>query len=349
MAEAGFDYDTHWVSRRVAAGVAGIDSPLLTSVLKFSLPWDVLALAYTAFRWETLDPSFLLASALALLWVNAAPFLIWYYDKRVLPAFFDHLGEILPDEDVRHDLAERYSDFFASHRLSVSVLWAGIAVAIVFVSEPVLRSQGMVGPGAVFLWTTYAYALYVGAVLGHGFVGTVTTVLLVREVAAHDIEIDPLHPDGLGGLSTVGYCAIRTTLLSSTASLLLPLLFYFVAEGGSSAVIYGFTATYIAITLVSFVYPTVLVNHRAGEYRDEVLEDLRRRYRELEAEMAAAEEGELAELNRRLELQRVQQNYDNYESVSLYPLQVSILVRLAGSIVLPVLFMLVELYLPNLL
>lgn len=344
-----FDYASHWVSAELNEGVFGIRNPVLVGVLKFGLPWDVLALAYTVFRWDWLSPSFVYASALGLLWVNLAPCLIWYYDERVLPSFFLHLSELVPDRDRREDLAERYNRFFAGHRLSVSLFVTGGAVTMVLVSEPALRSQGMVGPGEVFLWTTYAYAVYIGVVLGHGLVGPVTTVLLVREVAQHELEIDPLHPDNLGGLSTVGYIAINTTLLFSSFSLFLPLFFYFSSAGGVSTVIFAIAAIYISIVLVLFVYPTAIVNRRAQEYRDSVLEELRGQHAELERELDSSDRNEMAELNTRLELQRVQRSYDNYNSVSLYPLQIGILTRLLGSIVLPLLFLIIEIYLPDLL
>jgi hypothetical protein len=275
--------------------------------------------------------------------------LIWYYDERVLPEFFSHLSELISDEGKRKDLARKYNELFAKHRISVSIFW-GIALGtIIFVSEPVLIEQGMVGNGSVFLWTTYAYAIYIGSILGHGFNGPVTTILLVREVSNLELEIDPLHPDNLGGLSNVGFVSIRTTLLFSSGSLFLPLLFFLSSEGGVATIIFGITSLYILIIIVSFVYPTALVNRRAQEYRDSVLEDLRQQYADIEKKTQGLEKDQISELNKRLELQKVQNKYDNYNSVKLYPLQLSILTRLAGSVILPILFMLVELYLPNVL
>lgn len=132
--------------------------------------------------WEAIAPSFLYASALGLLWVNLAPALIWHYDKRVLPEFFVRLGDLLPDEAARDALAEKYNALFATHWRSVSLFWLAATVAIIAVSEPTLRSLGIVGARAVFLWTTYAYVAYVGLVLSHGFVGPVSTVLLAWEL-----------------------------------------------------------------------------------------------------------------------------------------------------------------------
>ena len=343
-----FDYGTHWLSKQVDSGLFGITHPAAVGVLKFALIWDIIAICYTVILWRDISTSFLFASAIGLSWVNIAPYLIWYYDKRVLSDFFIHLSELISDDKTRHELAEKYNRLFADHHPSVYVFWAGAAMIIVYVSEPVLRSQGMIGVGSVFLWTTYAYAAYIGGVLGHGFVGPMTTILLIREITKHELEIDPLHPDNLGGLSTVGYCSIRTTLLYSTGSLFLPLLFYLSSTGERPTIVFAIASIYVLTILSSFIYPTVIVNRRAQDYRDGILEDLRHQYANLEQEISSSGQDELNELNKRLELQRVQRKYESYNSLRLYPLQIEILTRLAGSILLPILFIFIEFYLPNL-
>lgn len=72
--------------------------------------------------------------------------------------------------------------------------------------------------------------------------------------------------------------------------------------------------------LVSFLYPTVLVDRRARAYRDAILEDLRQEYVMLERELAAAETAELDAVNERLEFQQLRTKYEAYDGVSLYPL-----------------------------
>lgn len=343
-----FDFNSHWVSEQIENGFFGISHPILVSVLKFSLLWDILAISYTFFFWDSISASFLYASILGLLWVNLAPYLIWYYDERVLPEFFAHVSEIIPDENKREKLAKKYNDFFAEHRLSVSIFWTIATVTIIYTSQSTLLGHGMTGTGSIFLWITYGYAVYVGAVLGHGFVGPITTILLVREITQHKLEIDPLHPDNLGGLSTVGFVSIRTTLLFSSGSLFLPLLFYFSSSGGDPTIIYGFAGVYILTILASFIYPTTIVNKRAQEYRDSILDDLRQQYANVEQEVIGPDDDEIVELNKKLELQRIRNEFENYNSVSLYPLQFNIITRLIGSIILPILFMVIEIYLPNL-
>lgn len=46
----------------------------------------------------------------------------------------------------------------------------------------------------------YLFAIYIGAVLGGpGFTGPVVTLHLIHESATFDLDIQPLHPNQLGG------------------------------------------------------------------------------------------------------------------------------------------------------
>lgn len=344
-----FDYDTHWISQQLNSSFLAINHPVAVGVIKFGLVWDVLAIVYTILYWDFISFSFLYGSVLGLLWVNFAPSLIWYYDEHILPKFFSHLSELIPDKKERHRLSEKYNRFFARQRISVSIFVGFFTTAVIVVSIPILRAQGMKGSGSLFLWTSHMYAAYVGGILGHGITGPITTILLTREIAGYEIQIDPLHPDNLGGLSNVGYISIRTTLLFSSFSLFLPLLFYLSSQSRFSTVIFAAVGIFVSVLLMSFIYPTIIVNRRAQEYRDSILEDLRQEHLEIERALQNSQDEGISELNKRLKLQRVQREYDKYNSLSLYPLQLNILTQLAGSVILPIFFMIVELYLPNLL
>ena len=104
-----------------------------------------------------------------------------------------------------------------------------------------------------------------------------------------------------------------------------------------------------AAIVASFVYPTFKVNRKAATLRDDILEELQQRTMTLRAQINADSDDELADLNRQMELQRIRSKYEDYDNVQLYPMQIDILTRLAGSIVLPLLFLLLEFYLPDLL
>lgn len=144
-------------------------------------------------------------------------------------------------------------------------------------------------------------------------------------------------PGPTWGLSNVGYYSIRTTLLFSTASLFLPLAFRFSSTSSRGVWIYLLVTIYILTIIASFVYPTFKINRAAAALRDEILEDIRTEYTSLQQQTLSVDEG-VENINRRLEMQRLRSKYDDYREVSLYPLQIDILLQLAGSIILPLLF-----------
>lgn len=101
--------------------------------------------------------------------------------------------------------------------------------------------------------------------------------------------------------------------------------------------------TYIGTVVFSFVYPTLYINRRAKEIRNDVLEDKRRRIHALHTEILNADEG--TELNLlETKLRTLREEYDQYNRINLYPMSVSIFSKLLSSIMLPLFFLFIETY-----
>jgi hypothetical protein len=76
---------------------------------------------------------------------------------------------------------------------------------------------------------------------------------------------------------------------------------------------------------VSFLYPTIYVNRRAQAVREQELDRMRVRIRELEARARdPAEHASTDEVAKRQEIQRLREEFHEYATVSLYPLSVGI-------------------------
>jgi len=336
------DEHTHWVSQQCEQGLFGYNfGPLVNGIVKFALVWDVIWLYVFASNWRSLTMPFVVSWLVMLFWVNIAPYLIWFYDEVVMPEFFNRFIEIAADPSEFARLAESHSEFYSRPHYLAAAFW-GIGVPVVAWSgTPVFQMQGLIA----WMPLMYVFAIYIGVVLGGpGFMGPIVTLHLIREISTIDLDIQPLHPDQLGGLSNVGYYSIRTTLLFSTASLFLPLAFRFSATSSREVWIYLFVLIYITTVISSFVYPTYKINRAAATLRDEILEDIRTEYSSLQQQTLSIDDS-IENVNRRLEMQRLRAKYDDYKNVRLYPLQIDMLLQLAGSIFLPLLFVFVEAYL----
>ncbi|TKX73077.1 hypothetical protein EXE46_15055 [Halorubrum sp. GN11_10-6_MGM] len=99
---------------------------------------------------------------------------------------------------------------------------------------------------------------------------------------------------------------------------------------------------------LSFLYPTVKISQRANEIRQRILENIRDQYEELKRTAGEPRAGaDLAETDPVTEqkLTRLRNEYQTYQQVRLYPLRASIIARLIGSIILPILLMMIEFFL----
>jgi hypothetical protein len=336
-----------WPTRVVERARGERLGPLAASLVTLGLPpaattAAVLTLARTPSR--AFVVGHLLAASIAVF----GPYLVWRYDTRTFPEFFT-LAEAVVDDDATGRLAgleERHLRLFRRYAPVAVVPWTAVVLGVFSANPAYFATQGL-PPGSAGYWLYALFFLNWGLLTGVGFHAVPVMVLAVDRVASLPLDIDPLHPDGLGGLSAVGTVAVRTTAFISIGSLALPLAFDIGARGRGTGVVVVAVVAYVGVILLAFAVPTLRVNRRASRAREAVLESYRERIRDLESQVAP-EAGTTEELSRQLEIQRVRRAYREYDEVSLYPLSVSIVSRLLSSILLPLAFMVLELFLPSL-
>jgi heme exporter protein D len=300
---------------------------------------------------------FLIAHLLAMGVPVIGPAAIWYWDVRVFPTFVEESADLATNPTAVQRIGEQYKRIFTTRSWYFVVPWTALIVGLVGLNIGYFETVGIAGFSDPALWAYLLFAVWWGLITGIGFHGAVTAVRTIRAVGELDLQIEPLHPDGLGGLSMIGHLAIWTTMLISVGSLALPLAFLLGTEGGYRAVVYLAVGIYVVAIGVSFVYPTVYVNRRARDIQEQELEKRRRKIRHLQRQAANLEEsdgttddtGTLDEVATRLEMQRLRDEFNEYDSVSLYPLSVGIIIRLISSLLLPIFFTFVDVFLGRLL
>jgi len=342
-----------WVSRIVDWGRGYVDRPFLVAFLLMG--WIPVVCSVVALDPSEASTAFLVGQALACLMVVPAPFDVWYYDERLLPKFFDDIELITATEshDALDRLAKRYDTYYAKYWWVSTLVWVALVLTVFVVGQDYFRAQGidtLVERGAYLGF--FCYWLLFAGLRSHG---GLITVFVIRAFAEEvTLDVDPLHPDGLGGLSTVGTFAIRMTIITSLGSLALPLSFQVASHIAYEEVVYVGVALFVLLVALNFLYPTYKVNRRAQDLREKMLDSHRERIRKLEERLALLTEGEadlpddtLAETNDELlelEIRRARREYEDYQNVQLYPLSIGIITRLVSSILLPVCFILFELF-----
>ncbi|WP_435070031.1 hypothetical protein [Haloplanus sp. C73] len=343
-----------WVSRIVDWGRGYVGHPAAAALC--TLGWIPVVTTAVAIDPSEASTAFLVGQILACLMVVSAPYDVWYYDERLLPQFFDDIELITAesDHDTLERLATRYDHLYADYWWLSTLVWVGLVLTVFVVGQSYFQSQGITNPveRAAYLGF-FCYWLLFAGLRSHG---AVITVFVIRSFAEQvQLDVDPLHPDGLGGLSTVGTFAIRMTVITSLGSLALPLAFQIASNIQYKSVVYAGVALFVLLVGLNFLYPTYKVNRRAQDLRERMLDAHRERIRTLENRLALLTEGDesdlpddhLAETNDELlelEIRRARREFEDYQSVQLYPLSIGIITRLVSSILLPVAFILFELF-----
>jgi hypothetical protein len=346
MATAGYDEPQLWTTRVVGRLGDRLGGPVRGSVIGLGGPVVAVLAIYVVARSDVVPLGFLYSVGSLALVGCIGPYLVWYYDRKLYPEFLRGFAD-LTDETTMRRLGARHRRLL-TRRWPVAAVLALLPIPVLLaVGGPYLGARGLYGPtDPVFLLVTAAL-VWLGVLVGLGFLLVAVTVSTVRHVVREDVAIDPLHPDGLGGVGVVGRLSIRTTTLFSVGALLLPTLFDFAAAVGptATAVVYAMTGAYAVAIAVSFLYPTLVVYRRCDEIRESVLDDLRRQYRAVKRE---ADEPVVGADTRRTDaaaeakLRRIRREYEDYRTVSLYPLRLGIVVRLVGSVLLPFAFTVVD-------
>ncbi|WP_248897223.1 hypothetical protein [Haloplanus halobius] len=340
-----------WMSRLVERGRDYVGHPFAAALC--TMGWIPVVTTLVAVDPAEASLTFLVGQALACLMVVSGPYDVWYYDERLLPQFFDDIELITAaaDRETLQDLANRYDRFYSRYWWASALVWVVLVLLVFAIGQSYFESQGITAPveRAAYL-VFFCYWLLIAGLRSHG---GLITVLVIRSFAERvELDIDPLHPDGLGGLSTVGTFAIRMTLIISLGSLALPLSFQIANHIQYGSVVYAGVALFILLVALNFFYPTYKVNRRAQELRERMLDSHRERIRKLERRLTllhsdddlpddelAAEDDALLEM----EIRRARREFEDYQSVHLYPLSIGIITRLVSSILLPIFFIIFEL------
>jgi hypothetical protein len=316
--------------------------PFLAGILTLGwVPIVTTTVILWANRGQT-SSSFQIGLILAAMLVVPGAWHVWYYNERLIPTFHDKITDTVLSEqrpDVEK-VIERYDDWFANRYWAVAIPWMLLVVLVFFVAQPYLAAQGIDGPFAADYVACFVFFVYWGFFAGMGFHGGITTVLCIRSIAKQiDFDIDPYHPDGQGGLSAVGYYAVRTTFQNSTGSLGIPLSIEIASSIGSSEPVYFGIGLYVLLLAVSFLYPTHVVNREAQLVRNEHLEARREQIHELrqQTEYTEVREGPESTDDVRLWLaiEQARQEFHDYQDMNLYPVSYPIMSRLVSSLVLP--------------
>lgn len=343
--------DVIWLSEIVEWGRQYTHSTILSAIL--TTGWIPIATTIVAVDLGEADRIFLIGQSLACLMVVIGPVDVWYFDQKLLPEFFQKADRRLtPTNDTTlAGLSKKYDRYYARYWWANVAIWVVLVLGVFVVSQSYFEAQGMTtGVEKVAYLGFFIYWLVIAGLRTHAALITVLAIKSFAEEA--ELDIEPLHPDGLGGLSTVGELAIQVTLIMSLGSLALPLSFELASEVAFGYFVYIGVFLFILNLIALFAYPTYKMNRRAQQIREEALTENKERIRELEEKLAIPEEQDDVDVENhqllQMEIQRARQEFRDNQNVQLYPLSISIIARLVSSVILPILFIIFDIFISDL-
>ncbi|MBN2150157.1 MAG: hypothetical protein JW839_01800 [Candidatus Lokiarchaeota archaeon] len=377
-----------------------LKSPFASSIFKVNLIQNILMVIFFIIRGGSIVPTFWLSYvSVFVIWVNISPVLIWYYDERILPSFFERMVEIVgpksrvltsmfkfdmevfagrnedlseeqikreisrqknEDYTMRRDFAERiktkYDTLFKTRWWVMAIPWCGLMYYIFLSSTASLEHGGLYGYNDYWFWIVFAIYAFANLMASTGVWGIIITLTAIHEISGCSIKIDPLHTDGVGGLSCFGNYAIATTLIFSSGALWLPLAFdLMLGSPLMTHYIYLIVFVWMIFTLLSFVYPTVLINVRAKKIRNAEIDIRRREYEESREVirimndlriktnyMKADATNPITAMVYYFNTELMREEFEHFKSVKLYPFEIYIFSKLISSVVFPLLIWFVQ-------
>ena len=347
-----YDTTTVWISRIIEYGQRRIEKPVVAAFL--TIGWMPVVFSILAIDAAEASQTFLVVQALAVLPVTFGPFIVWYYEKQVFPSFFQTVDEVVaPDQDLLiQKIAEKYDTIFSRYWWVTTLPFVLIIISVFFIGNDYFVSEGIKTGSEQSIYLLFF--IYFAIFTGFGGHAGIVMMATIREFSDRvELEIDPLHPDSLGGLGTTGEFAIKTTVLLSTGSLGIPLGLQIASATESEGLVYLGISLYTLILAGTFLYPTYRINQKAQEVREQKLTKYRKKIREIESRLANFDDQNNSKHDSsrqqelQLEIQRTRQEFRDFRKVQLYPLSISIFVRLVSSILLPIFLAIIEMFISD--
>ncbi len=340
--------DAIWVAKFMDSAWEVLPTgPIISTFLTLNLiPLGLNLLFFYSIQFQA-SRDFLISQALITVMILIGPYAIHYYDQTVFPHFLSEIRSIVSDERHLSDIASKYQTFFRRKYWVISTTWAILLVSVVIANFNYFQQYGVDAYLNISFGIYLAFVVWVGVITGIGFHMIVTTIRCIRDIGDLELEIDPLHPDQLGGLSNIGILAIRTTMLNSIGALGLPIAFTFASAGNYESMVYLVVVIYTLFVLFAFLYPTIYVNRKAESVREEELQKRREKIHDIRDNAIGefrTNDPEAVSIEHQLQIRLIRDELREYQNVRLYPFTVSILTRLVSSVLLPVVFMILETY-----
>jgi len=318
---------------------------LVTSILIFGI-LPIIIIFYLAFITNRLYIVFRIENwptFFAISWLSLGPAIIKYVDESILPNFFLNLKKILRVSDS--DFNEFYFQFenlfhnkyvYFSSLLSLGTLLMGIASTDYV--KYYWNAQSVMEPLSLFILLLLTLTLFLS---GIGFCGIYYSIFfIIKKLKEVRFTLDPFSSDGSGGIKFFGEFYIKTTVLFSTGSFVIP-------AGIQYMMFTRKTISYIGVILLlifacfvalSFLIPILAIKQIAVFEKEKMQFMIIKEYKELLPAYNKNTQDELdiiRNIASGIKLLVFQQNINRMKAIKVWTIDMEIITQLFSSIAFP--------------
>lgn len=307
--------------------------PIYSSII-FGVCFNVPALVLSIFR--IIPVSFGYFSC--LFWLFIGPFLI-YTAGQMVDELWPKLSGLFEIKTV-NELKVYEKRFHGRGYLIVGI------PAVIAVSILVLAPQGLLSSSISVFTLFYLFSWIILAILGSiGIWGTIQLISMIWRIRKYDATLNPYSPDGFGGMGILANFAVKATVMYSTGALMIPMT-YDVATRNDTLhqAFYGglFASVFFSITvMLSFLVQIVALNRAAAKGKNKLLEETGQ-----QCVICARDCQDESNPNRGIQMLVAQSFYNQVNQMRVYPFDLGIIMKLAGSLALPILLGTIRIWLP---
>lgn len=180
-----------------------------------------------------------------------------------------------------------------------------------------------------------------------GFWGVVSLIRMGLLLKNIEVRTNPFDPDRFGGLEFVGSLCIKVTLLFSTGSLVLPLVFEAMQKvqyANAATLLYLLTGAYVSMIFISFLAPTFALHDLFVKIKRSHLSPVSQQINAVLEKCLSS--GKQVEKKRFFDLISF---YKEIDRMKVWPFDLPVILKLVGSVSLPIVISLAQVNLERIL
>ena len=278
--------------------------------------------------WQTVFAVIIAASE-----VYIGQLLLYIHHTHIHRSFWDTVGSNCDDEAFAQ-IREAMGKIQKITTIAVSAVWRLIFIALPFAGMRGLEMIHVNGIGDPFFYVVLLLFGVIGYITSLGFGQAIIMIIEVIKIARSNvIAFQPLHYDNAGGFAFFGKYSFQTMLILSSGILFIPVAVEFAIRIGhqGNLLMYLIILLFVLALLFSFILPVLFSYFSARDAKWRKLLEIGKSY-----EDARSMSMKDPSVENRNTVMIISDYYEKTKHINPYPFQISNIVRLLFTSLLPV-------------